>query len=180
MDSPSPIKDRLYQIIQEITESKAQQEIARDPDSLARQVFAKANLESVGGNPTENYETFAESLMHFILTNSLISSQRKITLEKVEIDIVIPDLKTLKDSNKDAVIILFPKTDNSKLILQRLEELQSIQSIKENIWLVQRISQGIECKTYEIQGSGSFFHIIGDIKKSNAGKAQSKFKIFRV
>ncbi len=180
MDTPSPIKDRLYQIIQDFTELKVLEGITKDPDSISRQIFDKADLKSLEGDITENYETFAESLMHFILTNALISSQRKITLGKTEIDIVIPDLKTLKDSSKDAIVILFPKTDNSKLILQRLEQLESIQPNKENIWLVQKINMGLTLKTYEIEGTGSFFNIIQDIKKSNAGKSQSKFKIFKV
>ncbi|MBM3904559.1 MAG: hypothetical protein FJ357_05460 [Thaumarchaeota archaeon] len=180
MDTPSPIKDRLYQIIQSIPESIIQEKIAESPESLMQEIFSKTDIDSLDGNKTENYETLAESLMHFILTNALIPSQRKITIEQTELDIVIPDIRTLRTSNKDAIVILFPKTENVKSILQRLEKILSIQPIKENIWLVQKSSLGLPYKTYEIGDSNSFFHIIRDIKNAIVGKGQSKFKIFKV
>jgi hypothetical protein len=180
MDTPSPIKDRLYQTIQSIPENIVQEKIAKNPDSLMQEIFSKTDIDTLGGNKTENYETLAESLMHFILTNALIPSQRKITLGQIELDIVIPDARTLRTSNKDAVVILFPKTEDVKSILQRLEKTLTIQTIKENIWLVQKLSLGLPYKTYELDGSGSFFHIIGDIRKVTASKGQSKLKIFKV
>lgn len=178
MDESSPIKDLLYQTLQSITESVIQEKITKNPQSLIQEIFSKANIDSLGENKTENYETFAESFMHYLLTNALIPSQRKVTVDQIEIDIVIPDIRTLKSSSKDAIIILFPKTDNIKTILQRLEKIITIQPKKDNIWLVQKTSLGLPFKTYEIDERHSFFSIIDDIKMSN--KTQSKFKIFKV
>ncbi|MBM3906367.1 MAG: hypothetical protein FJ354_06835 [Thaumarchaeota archaeon] len=180
MDTPSPIKERLYQTIQSIPEYIVQEKIAQNPDLFMREIFSKADIDSLDGNKTENYETFAESVMHFVLTNALIPSQRKITLGQIELDIVIPDVKTLKISNKDTIVILFPKTENVKSILPRLEKILAIQTTKENVWLVQKSSLGLPYKTYELERSGSFFHIIEDIKKATTSKGQSKLKIFKV
>lgn len=169
----------LYGAINAITEEKIQQEIAGNNAKQAiLDILSKSEPDALDGDKTENYETFAESLMHYILTNSLIASQRKITVDGVEIDIVIPDIRTLKSSNKDAIIILFPKTDDEKSIRARLDEIHTVQPAKENIWLVQRKSLGLPYRTYEIGSSQTFAGIIDDIKKSN--KPQSKFKIFRV
>lgn len=178
MDTPSPIKDLLYQTLQTISEDTIQEKITKNPKSLIHEIFSKANIDALDGNKTENYETFAESLMHYILTNALIPSQRKVTIDQVELDIVIPDIRTLRSSNKDAIIILFPKTDNKESILQRLEKISTIQPNTKNIWLVQKSALALPYTTYEIDASHSFFDIIDDIKTSS--KSQSKLKIFKI
>jgi hypothetical protein len=178
MDEPSQVKDLLYQTLQSIPENTIAEKITKSPQFLIREIFSKANIDSLGENKTENYETFAESLMHYLLTNTLIPSQRKIIIDQIEIDIIIPDARTLKSSSNNTIIIVFPKTENIEAILQRLEKISTVQSKRENIWLVQKRSLGLPYNTYEIDGSHSFFDIIDDLKMS--GKTQSKFKIFKV
>lgn len=181
MDEPSPIKDRLYQTLDRISETRIQQEIAQNNSSyLIRRILSESNIDKLEGESTENYETFAESLMHYILTNALIPSQRKITLNQIEIDIVIPDTRTLGTSKKDAIIILFPKTNNMTAIKTRLEKIHTVQPIKENIWLVQKSNLGLPYKTYEIINNGTFANIINDIQDITSSKPQSKFKIFKI
>lgn len=181
MDEPSPIKDALYKTIEKITEPKIHQEIKQgNSASLIKQIISESNVNELEGNPTENYETFAESLMHYMLTNTLIPSQRKITLNQIEIDIVIPDARTLGLSKNDALIILFPKTNNLSSIQTRLEKISTVQPIKENIWLIQKSDLGLPYKTYEISGNCSFANIISDLQKFTVSKPQSKFKIFKV
>ena len=181
MDELSPIKDLLYSVLGEISESKIQEKLTKnDAKSLLKEIFSKADLGRLPGDKTQNYETFAESLMHYLLTNTLIPSQRKITVNQTDIDIVIPDVRTLKSSCSDAIVLVFPKTNDTKSIQSRLEKIQKIQSIKENIWLIQKTDLGAPYKTYEIDGNNSFFDIIQDIKDFTATKTQSKFKIFKV
>jgi hypothetical protein len=79
----------------------------------------------------ENVGIFAESLMHYLLTISFISSQRKVSQNKVEIDIIIPDLKTLNTNPDDSIIIYFPKVSKVRIIKQRISELEKIQITKE-------------------------------------------------
>ncbi|MGQ0605600.1 MAG: hypothetical protein ACT4OD_01420 [Candidatus Nitrosotenuis sp.] len=181
MDKPSPIKDRLYQTIELISESKINHEIIQNNASNAiRQILLESKIETLEGNSTENYETFAESLMHYILTNALIPSQRKLSINQIDIDIVIPDIKTLGLSKKDALVLLFPKTDNLSTIQTRLQNIHTIQPIKENIWLVQKSNLGLPYKTYEIDNECTFVNIIDDIKAKISSRSQSKFKIFKV
>lgn len=178
MDAPNPIKDLLYQTLDSIPSNTKQ--IIEDPKSLIKEIFAKANIDSLNGDKTENYERFAESLMHYLLTNALIPSQRKITPAETELDIVIPDIRTMRTSSKDVIILVFPKTDDKKSIEQRLKKINIIQPNKENIWLIQKTSLDLPYETYEIDGDCSFADILKDIKSFTAGKAQSKFKIFKV
>jgi len=180
MEESSPIKDALYQTIEKISESKIQQEIVQNNSSfLIKQILSESKIGTLEGDPIENYETFTESLMHYMLTNALIPSQRKITVDQIEIDVVIPDIRTLKIANTDAIVLVFPKTSNRNSILQRLEKIHIIQPIQQNIWLIQKSSFGLPYKTYQINPN-TFSNIVDDIKAITAGKTQSKFKIFKV
>lgn len=181
MDEPSPIKDRLYHTIETVSEPKINQEIIQNnTNSIIKQIISESNLDTLSGNPIEVIETFAESLMHYLLTNALIPSQRKITINQIDIDIVIPDIRTLGLAKKDAIILVFPKTRDLNTIRARLQKLDTIQPIKENIWLIQKSSLGLPYRTYEIDGECSFANIINDIKSETSSKIQSKFKIFKV
>lgn len=181
MDESSPIKDRPYHTIETISESKINQEITQNnTNPIIKQIISEANLDTLPGNHIEAYETFAESLMHYLLTNALIPSQRKITINQIDIDVVIPDTRTLGLAKKDAIILVFPKTDDLVTIRARLQKLDTIQPNKENIWLIQKSGLGLPYRTYEIDGECSFANIINDIKSETSSKTQSKFKIFKV
>jgi hypothetical protein len=52
------------------------------------------------GEKEESLGVLATGLLHYILTNALIHSQRKIELDGIQIDIVIPNLKTLEIDQK--------------------------------------------------------------------------------
>ena len=116
-----------------------------------------------------------------MLTNSLINSQRKIEYNGTEIDIVIPDIKTLeKDPNKTLVILIL-KTLDKKKITKRIQQLQKIQPVKQNIWLVLMKNFDFENKTYVLKkDKSSLSKIIFDIGKFLNGQGENKIKILRV
>jgi len=88
------------------------------------------------GEKDESIGVLATGLLHFLLTNALLTSQRKIEYNGIEIDIVIPDLKTLEKDPKKTLLICIPKTSNRREIEQKLMELYKIQPEKKNVWLV--------------------------------------------
>ena len=181
--SESPIKEILYEQINSISEQRIQEEISKnDTARLIRGMVDNCypKIVKLYGNQHENFEAFAESLMHYLLTNALIQSQRKVTQKSIEIDIIIPDVRTLVSSPKDALVIFFPKTNDIDTILESLRKIETIQPIKENIWLVQKTSLGLQYKTYEIDKDCSFSDIINDICVFLSSRTQSKFKIFKV
>jgi hypothetical protein len=179
MDQPSPIKDLLYQSLEKFPENTVHERISNGSKLLIDDIFKSSDIDSISGDRVENYETFAESLMHYLLTNAMIPSQRKVTVGEIQVDIVIPDLRALNEKNSDAIILAFPKTNDKASIKKRLEELAALQPNQQNIWLIQKVSLDLPYKTYEID-NGSFYNILEDIKSSKAGKAKSKFKIFKV
>jgi len=173
--------DILYQEITNISEDKIQVEISKNNSSkIISQIISKCSpkIRKISTSIDEDLGIFAEGLMHYLLTVSLIPSQRKISKNNIEIDIVIPDILTLNSNPKDSLIILFPKSKNKNLIRKRILELETIQPIKD--WLVLHHNLQFKNQTYLIQNdNNSLNRILDDINKFNSPRKQNKLKIMK-
>lgn len=79
--------------------------------------------------------TLAEALMHYLLAITITPSQRKITINNIEISILVPSAGGLKNGGDGVLIIQFLKEDkieNEHTVSNLLE----IQPTVDNIWLV--------------------------------------------
>ena len=139
-------------------------------------------LEKIPGKRTEKTISFAEGLIHYFLTIALIPSQRKITFESVDVDVVIPNTSTLSSTPENALVITFPKTNDITILKKRIIELTKIQPHIENIWFVVENELGLEVKTYKVDNSEKepFMNIINDIIWFTSNRKQSKLKIFKI
>ncbi len=126
----------------------------------------------------ENASIFLTGLLHYLLTNSLIPSQRKIEYNGIELDIVIPNVKTLETKPKNSLIICIPKSFEQVLINEKLRELLKIQPNKENIWVVLKEMIQSDFKIFEIKNK-SVIHIIDEINNFLDKSKQTQFKIFK-
>lgn len=175
----TPIKDILYDEINQITESRILQEISsKNYSKIISEILSECipAISKLDGDIFEIFGTFAESMMHYLLTNAMIPSQRKITIKNTEIDVVIPDSRALDSSPKDALVLFFAKTSDHESIVNHLEKLQKIQPIKENIWIISKSNINTAYKTYEIENIST---ILDDINDFLGSKKQSKFRIFK-
>jgi len=123
----------------------------------------------------------ATGILHYLLTNALLNSQRKIDHNGIELDIVIPDVKTLEKDAKMTLLIIIPKSSDKKVIEEKIAKLTKIQPVKENIWVVLSENIDIDYKTFVLsKENNSFAKIIFEIAQfSNVGRA-NKFKILRI
>ena len=98
MSEDSPIKDALYSKISAIGEESIHNLLLEKKYSELFEIMYENVLESIKEKFDENEiaGTLMESLIHYIFTEMLIPSQRKITYENIEFDIVIPNLMELK------------------------------------------------------------------------------------
>jgi hypothetical protein len=79
------------------------------------------------------------------------------------------------------LIICIPKTNNKNIIEQKLTQLQKIQPVNENIWVVITKKIELQNKTYVIEKkNGSFSKIIYDIGQFVNVQGQNRFKILRI
>ena len=134
------------------------------------------------GKREEAIGVLATGLLHYLLTNSLIPSQRKVEYKGQEIDIVIPDVKTLEEDAKRALVICIPKTSDIDAIKERLLELEEIQPEKANVWLV--LSDYVETgrRTFVLnRKNNTFSGIIFEIARFvSVGETANKLKILRI
>jgi len=178
----NPVKDYLFDYLSK-SDEKIQKLISNEKFSeIINDVIVNCydKIITLGGKD-ESIGILGTGLLHFLLTNALLNSQRKIEYQGIEIDIVIPDLKTLEKDPKQTLIICIPKTSNKKEIEQKLMELYKIQPEKQNVWLVLSQELGFENRTYIIQKEDhTFSKIIFDIAQFSNIHGQSKFKILRI
>ena len=180
-EEPNPIKDFLFDYIkskekiQVLTSQSKFTEIICD---VLENCYDKV---ITMGEKEESLAILSTGLLHYLLTNAMIPSQRKIKYNGIEIDIVIPNLKTLEIDPKKTLIIYIPKTNNINTIEQKLEELKKIQPINDNIWLVLSKKVDFQNKTYVVKKKNtSFSKIIYDIGQFVNVQDQNKFKILRI
>ena len=57
----------------------------------------------------EKHGTLAESLTHYLFTEMLIPSQRKITFKNIELDMIIPNTEELQKNSHNTIIIFFSR-----------------------------------------------------------------------
>jgi len=182
MESDSPVKDVLYQELSKLTEKKILSEISKNNSSeIISEIISNCfpKICQISGEIDENFGILAESLMHYLITNSLIPSQRKVSLGKIELDVVIPDLKVLKANPEDSLILYFSKSRNVEKINEKITEMRKI-SLLENIWVILHSDLPINSKKYLIgTDNDSFKNILEDITKFLSKREPSKFKIFK-
>ena len=181
-EESNPVKEYLFEYllkseerIQKLISDKKFSEIIDDvvANCYDKIITLEEKDESVG--------VLATGLLHYLLTNALINSQRKVEYKGTEIDIVIPDIKTLEKDPKKTLLICIPKSSNKNIIEEKIFHLEKIQPEKENIWVVLSENIFINKKYFVLsKENNSFSKIIFEIAQfSNVG-GSNKFKILRV
>ena len=98
MEEDSPIKEILYDVIREIPEKEIQTLFENGNHSkLIENLFEKTlpRINTISGDINEKLGILSESMSHYILTEMLIPSQRKIVYKDIEFDIIVPELSCL-------------------------------------------------------------------------------------
>ena len=180
-DEVNPIKDYLFDHIEKsnsienlIHEKKFDVIINEIVENCYDKVILMDKKEEAVG-------ILATGILHYLLTNALLSSQRKVDYQGMELDIVIPDTRALEKDAKMTLLILIPKSSDKKIIDEKISELRKIQPTKENIWAVLSEDISIDCKSFVLsKDNNSFSKIIFEIAQfSNVG-GSNKFKILRI
>jgi hypothetical protein len=153
------MKNELYSVLNDFGKENIQIEFQNNINSsipkikeilsktIATIYKKKENIDSDYNNFEKTLSILCESFLHFLLTTTSLPSQRKIMLNELEIDLIIPDIKTLYKDPKKTLIIKFDKNSS---INEYLEKLDNIQKNKENIWLVSSTPLDINYRNYVI------------------------------
>jgi len=180
-EESNPIKDHLFNyikksntIIKLISEKKFDVIINEIVENCYDKIILMDKKDEAIG-------VLATGILHYLLTNALLNSQRKVECQGLKLDIVIPDIKTLEKDAKMTLLILIPKSSDKKIINEKISQLKKIQPMKENIWVILSEDISIDCKSFVLsKENNTFSKIIFEIAQfSNVGKS-NKFKILKI
>jgi hypothetical protein len=179
MSESSPIKDALYAKIDEIGQDQIHQLLLNKKFSELFEIIYEPVIHSISDiDEYEKHGTLAESLTHYLFTEMLIPSQRKITFENIELDMIIPNTVELQKVDHDAIVISFIKTSNIEEITERIQELKKIQKVDTKIWIISKDHIEIPQSTY-ITKKESFGKFLNNAQNFIKTKKMNKLNIFK-
>ncbi len=181
-EEPNPVKEYLFDYLskskERIEKLISEEKFSEIIDNVIENCYDK--IITLGGKD-ESVGVLATGLLHYLLTNALINSQRKVEHNGIEIDIVIPDIKTLEKDPKKTLLICIPKSSNKNIIEEKISQLEKIQPEKENIWVVLSENVSINQKYFLLsKENNSFSKIIFEIAQFSNVHGTNKFKILRI
>ena len=179
MSKSLPIKDALYAKIDEIGQEQIHQLLLNKKFSELFERIYEPVIHSISYiDEYEKHGTLAESLTHYLFTEMLIPSQRKITFENIELDMIIPNTVELQKVNHDTIVISFIKTSNIEEITERIQDLKKIQKVDKNIWIISKDNIEISQSIY-ITKKESFGEFLKDAQNFIKTKKMNKLNIFK-
>ena len=161
----------LHSIINEIVKEKIQTAITLNVTESREYIqMIIDRLNGLVNLSDENVGSLCEALLHFMLTTRTLPSVRKVTIEKMNLDVVIPNLHTLKDFPEKAIIIQIVK-DSQGITEDQQKNITTIQPNVNNIWVVTKepisgnyVNYTAECGSGKSTSQRRNFHdIIVDI-----------------
>ena len=147
------IKDILYSVIDKIGKEKIQIEVNSEieiSEKRCDEILEECKKLMGSGMSEESLADLCEALLHFLLTASLLPSERKVNLKGIELDLVIPSLKMLNKSPDKTLVIQIIKGNE---VLTKIKDAKSVQPHDVNIWTVSAKRLEIDHKNYYVGSS---------------------------
>jgi hypothetical protein len=172
------IKDILYSAIAKFGKDKIRMEVINDIEMSERrcnEILEECKKKMKNNLDDESFANLCEALLHFMLTASLIPSERKVTWKGVELDLVIPSLKILNKSPDKTLVIQIIKGNE---VVRKIKDAKSVQPHDVNIWTVSAKRLEVDHKNYYV-GSSLFPYtrIIVDVNAFLAHKGNRGLKL---
>jgi hypothetical protein len=165
MSSGEEVKNILYSTIEDIGKKRIRFDTTSDInlsekyiDSIMSRCIPRINNSNSKINSwNETLAGLSEALLHFMLTVCTLPSERKIQVkEDLMVDIVIPNLQSLKRNSRKSIIIEIIK---NKEDLAKIPRLEYLQPDYRNIWVVTPIPLSPKrYRTYSLASNNGTFH----------------------
>jgi len=141
MLSSDEVKDLLYSTIESIGKERIRTDTTSNINSSEKYIdrimaecIAKVKVNSSTSDSDETITILGEALLHFMLTVCTLPSERKIQVkDKLTLDIVIPNLQSLKRTPDKSIIIEIIRNEED---LGKISHLEFLQPNYKNIWLI--------------------------------------------
>ena len=156
--------DTLYSCIGEIGREKIQKDLTSDITASTKycnDIITKCKSRLGNDVNDELLGTLCEATLHFMLTVTLLPSERKVNVNGTDLDIVIPSVRFLKKQPEKTLIIQLVKKSND---IAKIKEIELIQPHRNNIWVISAKPVNIDHKNYHLDPiDSSYAKIILDI-----------------
>lgn len=172
------IKDILYSAIAKMGKDKIRMEVINEIEISERrciEILEECKKKMANDLDDESLVDLCEALLHFMLTASLLPSERKVTWRGAELDLVIPSVKMLNKSPDKTLVIQIIKGNEA---VRKIKDAKTIQPHDVNIWTVSAKRLEVDHKNYYV-GSSLFPYprIIVDINAFLAHKGNRGLKL---
>lgn len=150
---PADVKDILYSTIDSIGKEKIRMEVTADIESSERycnEILDKCKSILDHRLDEETLTALCEALLHFMLTASVLPSERKVNWKGSQLDLVVPSLKMLSNSPEKSLVIQIIKR---KAELTKIKHAESVQPHDANIWIVSAKRLEVDHKNYYINSN---------------------------
>jgi hypothetical protein len=129
----------LYSVISELGREKIQRDITlnREKSKEYIQTMLAGCLRIPNFTTTETTGILCEALLHFMLTATTIPSVRKVVFDGIKLDIVIPNIHTLRNYPDKALVIQIVKEDE-RISKEEQKKIKNIQPNLDNMWVVSK------------------------------------------
>jgi hypothetical protein len=144
------IKDVLYSTIDKIGKEKIRMKIISEIESSERccnEILEECKNSTGNDLDDESLGNLCEALLHFMLTASLLPSERKLNWKGSELDLVVPSLKMLSKSPEKSLVIQIIKRNTE---LTKIKHAESVQPHDGNIWIVSVKRLEVDHKNYYV------------------------------
>ncbi len=172
------IKDILYSTIDKIGKEKIRMEVTSEIEMSERccnEILEGCKNRMGDELDDESFGNLCEALLHFMLTASLLPSERKVSWKGSELDLVIPSLKMLSKNPEKTLVIQIIKRNAA---LTKIKHAESVQPHDANIWIVSARELEVDHKNYYV-GSREFPYsrIVLDINAFLVGNGDRGLKL---
>lgn len=147
------IKDILYSTIDNIGKEKIRMEVTVEIEKSERycnEILDKCKSKLEHGLDDESLAALCEALLHFMLTASVLPSERKVNWKDSQLDLVVPSLKMLSNSPEKSLVIQIIKRNEE---LTKIKHAKSVQPHDANIWIVSANRLAVDHKNYYIDSN---------------------------
>lgn len=174
---PKDIKQVLYAVIDDIGKEKIRADVSSDVESSRKycaEIVSRC-IQELGDEAKgdEALGTLCEALLHFMLTASLLPSERKVTVDSgIELDLVVPSVKSLAKSPDKTLVVQVIKEAGADMA--KINQAQEVQKNADNLWIISAREIDYDGRNYHL-GSARFEYssIVTDIHAFLARKGVS-------
>lgn len=174
---PADVKDVLYSVINEIGREKIRMDVTADiktSEKYCRDIVDECTSRLGSKANDQMLATLCEALLHFMLTASLLPSERKVSMRGADLDIVIPSTRALGKNPDRSLVIQVVRGDP----VAKEKQAESVQPHRENIWFISAGQLQTDRRNYHLSSRGlPYSHIISDISAFLSKKGDPGLKL---